>query len=47
MEDMVHAPAEVREVLKGEFERNGMAPLGSKDNYAYHTVQCNLAYAGM
>ncbi|RXW19796.1 hypothetical protein EST38_g6063 [Candolleomyces aberdarensis] len=46
MEDMAHAPAEVQEVLKGEFERNGTAPLGSKDNYAYHTVQCNLAYAG-
>ncbi|KAJ2924235.1 hypothetical protein H1R20_g12861, partial [Candolleomyces eurysporus] len=46
MEDMAHAPADVQEVLKGEFKRNGTAPLGSKDNYAYHTVQCNLAYAG-
>ncbi|KAJ2924203.1 hypothetical protein H1R20_g12884, partial [Candolleomyces eurysporus] len=46
MEDMAHAPAEVQEVLKANFERHGMAPLGCKDNYAYHTVQCNLAYAG-
>ncbi|KAJ2933501.1 hypothetical protein H1R20_g3595, partial [Candolleomyces eurysporus] len=47
MEDMAHAPAEVQDVLKADFERHGMAPLGCKDNYAYHTVHCNLAYAGI
>ncbi|RXW16849.1 hypothetical protein EST38_g9008 [Candolleomyces aberdarensis] len=46
MEDMAHAPDEVQEVLKGDFERHGMGPLGCKENYAYHTVQCNLAYVG-
>lgn len=46
MQDMAHAPEEVQEVLKEDFERHGMAPLGCPENYAYHTVQCNLAYAG-
>ncbi|KAJ2915573.1 hypothetical protein MD484_g4825, partial [Candolleomyces efflorescens] len=46
MEDMEQAPEGVRDVLKSEFDRHGMAPLGWRGNYAYHAVQCNLAYAG-
>ncbi|KAJ2921956.1 hypothetical protein H1R20_g15136, partial [Candolleomyces eurysporus] len=46
MEDMEQAPEGVKDVLKSEFERHGMAPLGCAGNFAYHAVQCNLAYAG-
>ncbi|KAJ2914453.1 hypothetical protein MD484_g5959, partial [Candolleomyces efflorescens] len=46
MEDVAHAPEGIREVLQSEFERHGGAPLGCEDNFAYHAVQCNLAYAG-
>ncbi|KAJ2918799.1 hypothetical protein MD484_g1636, partial [Candolleomyces efflorescens] len=46
MEDMEHAPEGIKEVLKSEFHRHGMAPLGCSHNWAYHAVQCNLAFAG-
>ncbi|KAJ2911780.1 hypothetical protein MD484_g8634, partial [Candolleomyces efflorescens] len=36
MEDMEHAPDAIKKVLKSEFERHGMAPLGSSNNWAYH-----------
>jgi hypothetical protein len=47
MEDMGQAPEGINEILKSEFVRHGMGPLGCKENFAYHAVQCNLAYAGM
>lgn len=46
MEDMGQAPEGIEETLKSEFVRHGMAPLGCEGNFAYHAVQCNLAYAG-
>ncbi|KAJ2911682.1 hypothetical protein MD484_g8731, partial [Candolleomyces efflorescens] len=46
MEDIGHAPEGIREVLKAEFDRHGGPPLGCAENYAYHSVQCNLAFAG-
>ncbi|KAJ2934226.1 hypothetical protein H1R20_g2866, partial [Candolleomyces eurysporus] len=46
MEDMECAPDGIKEVIKSEFDRHRMAPLGWRGNFAYHAVQCNLAYAG-
>jgi hypothetical protein len=46
MEDMGQAPKGIKDILESEFARHGMAPLGCEGNFAYHAVQCNLAYAG-
>ncbi|KAJ2918333.1 hypothetical protein MD484_g2073, partial [Candolleomyces efflorescens] len=46
MRSMEEAPPEVQEVLRQEFDRLGTGSIGCDGNYAFNTVQCNIAYAG-
>ncbi|KAJ2924570.1 hypothetical protein H1R20_g12521, partial [Candolleomyces eurysporus] len=43
---MEEAPAEIQDVLRREFDRVGSGAIGCDGNYAFNTVQCNIAYAG-